>query len=111
MLYQDILFKPKQFPLHATARLAYFNTDDFNSAIYAYENDLTHQFSIPAYSDSGFRFYLNAQYKWNRHLTTELRLAKTWYTNKTTISSGLDQIDGSTATDIKAQVIWNFGTD
>jgi hypothetical protein len=47
MLYQDIIYKPIEFPISFTTRLAYFDTDDYNSRIYTFENDLLYSFSIP----------------------------------------------------------------
>ena len=72
-MYQDLLIKPKNSPLSATARIALIDTDDFESRIYAFENDLLYRFRIPAYYGQGYRSYLNLRYRTTRRLTLELR--------------------------------------
>ncbi len=73
VVYQDILWKPETLPFSATARIAMINTDDYESRIYAYENDLLYRFRIPAYYGQGTRSYLNLRYRVSRRLTAELR--------------------------------------
>ena len=73
LVYQDLLIKPKNSPLSATARIALIDTDDFESRIYAFENDLLYRFRIPAYYGQGYRSYLNLRYRTTRRLTLELR--------------------------------------
>ena len=70
--YQDVLLSPRG-PLSATARIALINTDDFESRIYAYENDLLYRFRIPAYYGRGYRGYVNLRYRATGALTAELR--------------------------------------
>lgn len=108
LLYQDLLFRPLEFPLSFTTRFALFDTDDFDTRIYAYENDLINQFYIPAYNYRGSRFYLNLKYKGIRDLTLEFRFAQTRYFNRDVISSGNNQIEGNLRTDLKAQVKYIF---
>ncbi len=73
IVYQDILWKPAKSKLSATARIALIDTDDFESRIYAYENDLLYRFRIPAYYGQGYRTYLNLRHRTTRDLTLELR--------------------------------------
>ncbi|HLF65537.1 MAG TPA: hypothetical protein VI603_17350 [Saprospiraceae bacterium] len=108
VLFQDVLFKPIGSDFSFTTRLALFDTDSFNSAIYAYENDLVNQFYIPAYAYRGVRYYLNLRYRGVRHVSLELRLAQTRYTDRDEIGSGNDLIMGNIRTDMKAQVLWEF---
>jgi hypothetical protein len=108
MIYQDILYKPVGTPLSFTMRIGLFDTDSFDSAIYAYENDLVNQFHIPAHAYRGVRSYLNVRYRGLRNLSLEFRVAQTRYTERDTIGSGNDQIEGNTRTDLKAQMILDF---
>jgi len=108
MAFQDIIYKPINSPISLTARYALFSTDNYDSRIYAYENDLLYAFSIPAYYDKGSRYYLNLRYRPNKLLTLELRFAQLLQTNRNTISSGNEQIDGNTRTEIKTQVRLSF---
>jgi hypothetical protein len=56
----DILYKPLLAPYAAVLRLQYFETDSYNSRIYAYENDVLYSYSIPAFYDKGFRYYFTS---------------------------------------------------
>jgi len=108
LLYQDFIYKPISSPWRITARYAIFDTDDFNSRIYAYENDILYEFYIPAYANKGSRFYVNLRYDVTRWLIAEFRIARTQYENLTEISSGNNQISGDTQTEAKAQLVFKF---
>lgn len=108
MIFQDIIIKPKRIPLSATMRYMLFDTDDYDSRIYAFENDLLYEFSIPAFSNRGFRTYVNLRYRINRYLTAEFRASKTYFNNRDTVGSGLQEINGNQRTDLKAQLRVKF---
>ena len=103
LLYQDLLYKPLEIPLSFTGRVAYFDTDNYSSRIYAYENDILYSFSIPAYYNQGFRYYLNSRIKWQK-FTFEIRWEQTRFINLDHISSGNEQIDGNTRSRVKTQI-------
>ena len=107
-LSQDFIFAPMASPWHITGRLAYFNTDDYDSRIYAYENDIIYSFLIPAYFQQGIRAYVNVRYKFYKGLTLEGRYSISHYTDVETIGSGNDEIDGSKRQEVKAQIIYRF---
>ncbi len=108
LIHQDVIYKNPVRPLHISARIAFFNTKDYNSAIYDYENDLTYQFTIvPSYYE-GSRVYINAGYRFGKHWTVEARVANTYLYNRTTIGTGLDQISAPHRTDVKMQVHIDF---
>lgn len=108
VVYQDLVIKPQKLPLRLQVRLAYFDTDNFDTRIYAYENDLLYVFSVLPYFGQGMRYYLNASYKINRNISLWLRFSQTYFTDREKISSGLNEIDGRTRTEIKAQVRVKF---
>jgi len=108
LIYQDLIYRPKFSSFSLTSRIALFDTDDFNSRIFAYENDLLFNFSIPAFFDQGIRFYLNLRYKPNRSTTLELRFAQSRFANLDIISTGLNAINGNTRTEVKAQIKYKF---
>ncbi len=107
MLFQDFIYKPWASPLSLTARVAMFDTDDGNSRIYAYENNILYEFGIPTYSGRGVRYYFNIRYDLTRQLTAEFRLART-KKDMGTNGSGLELINGNTRTDLKAQLRYIF---
>ncbi|TVR77047.1 MAG: helix-hairpin-helix domain-containing protein [Chitinophagaceae bacterium] len=104
LIYQDIRYASLGFPLRVTARFALFDTESFDSRIYAYENDVLYGYSIPAFQNRGTRYYLLLRYTVIRNVDLWLRFAQTYYTNRETIGSGLEEIDGNVRSEIKAQV-------
>lgn len=106
MFLADIIYKPLLKPFAGVFRVQYFETDDYNSRIYAYENDVLYSYSIPAIFDKGYRYYLNFNYDLAKNLGLWLRWAQTIYRDKTTIGSGLDEIKGNKKTEIKLQLQW-----
>ena len=75
LLYQDVMWRDAGGGWSATARIALVDTDDLESRIYAYENDLLYRFRIPAYYGQGYRTYLNVRYRTTADLTLEARVA------------------------------------
>ncbi|NOR76538.1 MAG: hypothetical protein GQ525_15455 [Draconibacterium sp.] len=104
VIFQDFQFSSRKIPLNLSTRLAYFNTDSYNSRIYAYENDLLYTFSIPAYYGKGFRAYLNLKYKISEKLDFWIKIANTSWNDCETISSGYNEIRGSNKTELKFQL-------
>jgi hypothetical protein len=86
-------------------RLHYFETNGYNSRIYAYENDVLYGFSIPAFFNKGFRYYLNFNYDISKRLTCWLRWAQTIYGDTESVGSGLDEIEGNKRTEVKVQLL------
>jgi len=109
LTFFDFMYKPRLKPLSAVLRLQYFETDDYNSRIYAYENDILYGYSIPGFFDKGFRYYLNLNYDLAKNVSVWLRLAQTVYRNQVTVGSGLDEIQGNRRTEVKVQIRWIIG--
>ncbi len=107
-LLQDVIYKPIGIPISFTGRIVMFDTDDYDSRIYAYENDILYEFYIPAYFYQGLRYYLNIRYDVAEFVTAELRYANTRYTNRNTVGSSNELIDGNIRSDIKAQLRFSF---
>jgi hypothetical protein len=105
-LMQDISLDVGKLSL--TARYALFDTDDYDNRQYVYERDVWLAYSLPAYSDTGVRKYILAQYTINKHVTLWVRYATVRFTNLEKIGSGADTIDGNVGTDIRAQVRIKF---
>ncbi len=103
LTYIEGAFKPTR-NLSANLRLQYFETDGFDSRIYAYESDVLYSYSIPVFLDKGFRYYLNMNYDISKKLTVWLRFAQTIYRDQEIIGSGLDEIKGNKRTEAKFQL-------
>lgn len=106
--YADFIYKPMLTPYSGVLRLQYFETDGYNSRIYAYENDVLYSYSIPAFFDKGFRYYLTVNYDLSKNISFWIRVAQTVYHNRASVGSGLDEINGSKRTEVKVQGRWIF---
>ena len=108
LIFTDVLYKPLLKPLSAGIRLQYFETDSYDTRMYAYENDVAYSFSIPAFFEKGYRYYFNINYDVSRKLSTWFRFAQTISPGKTNIGSGFDEIAGNHKTEIKLQAMYRF---
>jgi hypothetical protein len=108
MIYQDAVYRPVASPWTFSARVALFDTDDFQTRIYTYENDLIYYYAIPAFSDQGSRYYINVRYKGIRNLTLEIKYAQTRWLDVTSVGSGNDTIQGNRRSEIRGQIIYRW---
>lgn len=97
LAYQEAVVRPIGSPVHGTLRYAMFDTDDFNSRIFAFENDLFSAISIPAFSGRGTRMYFNLHWRVNDWLRLEGRYERT------------NQVRGVTSSNITGQrEVWKL---
>lgn len=108
LTFFDIIYKPMLNPFSGIVRLQYFETGGYNSRIYAYENDVLYSYSIPSFSDKGFRYYTTINFDLTRKISFWLRWAQTIYKNRNTVGSGLDEIQGNKRSEFKLQGRWIF---
>ena len=102
------MYKKIFSPWSGNIRLQYFETDGYNSRLYAYESDVLYGYSIPVFYDKGYRYYINANYDVSKKLSFWVRFAQTLFPDKNTIGSGLDEIKGHTKSEVAVQAIWQF---
>ncbi|MES2616683.1 MAG: helix-hairpin-helix domain-containing protein [Bacteroidota bacterium] len=107
LMFQDVVMAASR-QLKITARLMYFDVDDFNARVFAYESDMLYAFSVPAFQNRGTRFYVLAKYKLNKNADIWMRFARTAYENQNAVGSGYDTISGNRASDIKLQIKWTL---
>ncbi len=107
-IFTDLLYNPMMKPLSGNIRLQYFETNGYNSRVYAYENDVLYGYSIPVFYDKGYRYYININYDVNKRISIWAKWAQTIYTDKTLIGSGLDEIEGNHKTEVKLQLRYKF---
>jgi hypothetical protein len=101
--YQELVVQPRGAPYALSARYALFETENYETRIYAYERDLYGAVSIPAQAGSGIRWYVNASWRCSRRLRLEGRMEETVVRHAVT--------EGSTAgrqRAVKMQGRWNF---
>ncbi|GAP71288.1 hypothetical protein SAMD00024442_10_18 [Candidatus Symbiothrix dinenymphae] len=94
--------------LQIDGALGYFKTDDWNTRISIYEKNILYAFSFPTYYGEGLRYYMVAKWRITPKLTFYLKCASTHYFDRTVISSGLEEIQGSEKTDFYGLLRYNF---
>ncbi len=91
----DLAYKPEEKPYSLTFRYALFDSDDYNSRICFYENDVLGAFSIPSLNGLGSRVYLLGKVKFFQTLTVYSRI-------------GMSFLQEETKTDWKVEIVWKF---
>lgn len=97
MILQDVQYGQQRWRI--TSRIALFDAENYDNRLYAFENNVLWTFSIPAFSGQGLRYYLIGQYNFSPRLTSYIRFARTSYTDRESISSGLQTIEGPRQTE------------
>ena len=105
---QDVVLKPKSSAFDVALRYALFDTDSYDSRLYTYETNALYVFSVPAYYYQGSRAYITLRYTFFRRFDLWLRYGTFIYSNKTSLSSGAELINGNTKTDITVQLRMKF---
>ncbi len=104
LILQDINIDLLEIPLSFYSRYAVFDAQ-YDARIYAYENDLLYNFSVPAYSGKGSRFYAMVKYRLNDYFEFRLRFSQYFYPGQETTGTGLDEIQGNLKSEIKIQFV------
>ena len=107
MASENVTWVPNSW-LQLTALLGYFHTDDFSSRIYIYERRPLYSFSFPSFYGIGLHYALFARAELSPNLALILQSSTTSYFDRDKISSGLQQINGSTKSDLELQMRWKF---
>ena len=108
LLYADVFYKPLLNPFSGNVRLQYFETDDYNSRLYAYESDVQYSYSIPVFYNKGYRYYVNLNYDAGKKISFWIKWAQTINPGQQSIGSGLDKIQKNHKTDIRLQMMYSF---
>lgn len=108
MIYQDVNYAPTSSKLSVNIRFAWFNTPSYNSRIYAYENDVLYGSGSGQYSGKGVRTFMNIRYRPIKKIDIWFRYGLYMYQDVKTIGSGLDEIEGSSKSEVKIQIRYQF---
>ncbi|MGK7391013.1 MAG: hypothetical protein ACNS60_11710 [Candidatus Cyclobacteriaceae bacterium M2_1C_046] len=105
-LMQDVIYSRLGYKL--IFRYALFDTEDFQNRQYVYENDVLYAFNFPALQGRGYKFYILAKYNISRRLKCWLRFSHLTYTDRDEIGNGNEAVKGSSLSEIKSQLIYQF---
>ena len=108
VLFQDIQYNKMGSPFAITLRYVNFDTESYDTRIYAYESDIPGIFSIPSYYYTGRRFYLMVKYHFTKGIDFWVRYGTTVYDHRDEVGSGYDVIDGNRKSDLKMQLRVSF---
>lgn len=104
MAYQDVICVFPKTNMKMQYRFGWFDTDSYQSRIYAYENNVLYGYSFPAFMGEGWRTYLNLSWKPVGRVTCYLKAGFIVYPKQETISSGVSQVDGNKLYDLTFQL-------
>ena len=90
--------------LTADAHIGWFHTDSYEARLYQYERSVQYDFSFPTYYGHGLRHSLMLQAAIGLRLKAIIKYGTTNYFDRSTIGSGLQQINRSSMTDILLQL-------
>lgn len=90
--------------LQMDANMGWFHTDDYNSRIYLYEKSVLYDHASTMYYGHGIHYALMARAELTKRLTFSAKMAVTDYFDRTTISSGLQQVSKSSMADLLVQL-------
>ena len=108
LAFFDVFYKPPQSSLSLNMRLQYFESDSYNSRLYDYENDVLYYYAVPVFYDKGSRYYINARYKLNKYMSVWLKWGQMIYSNKDSVGSGLDEINGNKKSEMRVLLSATF---
>lgn len=108
MLYQDIIYKSMSMPFSLYFRYAIFNSESWDTRMYAYESQVLYYYAIPPYHGRGSRFYGMVKYDIGRKIDLWLRYSLWFYTDRNEVGTGLESIPGSSKSEIIAQMRFKF---
>ncbi len=106
MVSENIAWRHRWWQLSLYA--AYFNTDSYDSRIYVYERQLPHNFAFPMYYGRGYRLSFVGRATIGSHLQLDAKIGTTHYADRDVISSGLQEINAPSMTDLDLQARWQF---
>ncbi|WP_212006577.1 helix-hairpin-helix domain-containing protein [Chitinophaga sp. HK235] len=105
MFYGDIACRLPRWPITMNARLARFQTDNYDTRMYAYERSVLYDNAVSQVYGRGWQYYLNVKYKVNKQLSCWMRVHQTIYPGKQVIGTGWDAIAGSKKTFFQLQLM------
>ena len=86
----------------------YFHTTGYDSRLYVYERSPLYNFSFPSYYGEGLRLSLMVQARLLAQLSVTAKFGITRYFDRSTIGSGLQEINSSSQSDLDLQLRWKF---
>lgn len=108
LLGQDLSLNFPQQKLGMDLRYEFFDAMNYENRFYTYEKDVLYAFSVPMLYGKGCRYYLNLKYAPMHNLSLYFKIGQTVYSNKETVGTDLEEIQGNRKTDMRLVVKYHF---
>jgi len=108
MLSQSVGWKSPGLPVQFDIYSAVFHTDNYYSRLSSYEKNILYAFNMPQFYGKGVRFSTTLRWDIVERLSLSAKLAFTRYSDRETIGTDLEEIEGNTKTDVYALLRWKF---
>jgi hypothetical protein len=105
--FQDIYWQPYK-PIVLQIRFSSFDTDDYDSRLYEYENDLPHVFSNYPLYGRGRKWYIMLTVKPIPKIKLWLKYRRIVFDGVKSIGSGITKINGDMRQDVHFQVEFRY---
>ncbi|HQW57087.1 MAG TPA: helix-hairpin-helix domain-containing protein [Saprospiraceae bacterium] len=109
LFYQELWARPLGKPVSGYLRFTNFNSDSYDSRIYAYEHYVAYDSRNTPFYGTGNRLNIGGRYKFRFGLTLDAAYNITKYTNQQSVGSGNDLIQGNLRSDFRLQL--RYGID
>ncbi|HHE31741.1 MAG TPA: helix-hairpin-helix domain-containing protein [Chlorobaculum parvum] len=106
LFYQQINWKRGLFTLKT--RLAFFDTDSYDAALYAYEDDLPLVYTLSTYYGQGKAWFILLDYKPVKNFRLTAKYETTWHDDRDAYSSGNDLRDTSSPSSFELGAMLRF---
>jgi hypothetical protein len=107
LFFQDIrimLFNQITF----SGRITFFKTDSFNSAVYAYENDIQGMYSNSALYGEGIKWYFLFRYNPLKNIAVSCKYSELYKPREKSLYTGDEEITGNLDNRLSMQLDFNF---
>lgn len=104
LIFQDISYTPERIPLHFWVRIGLFESDSYESRLYAQENDVMYDFSSFQHYGKGLRNVWMIRYSPWKWLDCWMRLASVIYSDRAYTGSDWDRAEGNRLDEVEVQV-------
>jgi hypothetical protein len=95
LLYTDLKYKPTLSRFSAEGRISIFNTDQYDSRIYAFEPGVANTGGIGAFYDKGVSGFLMMHWKPSKHFHLTIKYRSSGFWLKASMGEGLERISGN----------------
>lgn len=107
LLYHEIAAQPGTH-LRWNLRIAYFQSDSYNSRLYEFERDLDGVLTIPVLYGTGIRWYALIRYRFGGHLQVAVKYSELIRDDVKHIGSGLDELPSNRDERVGVQLDWGL---